>query len=201
MALFDRKKTEPSPAVQRVLAPVVVEDGDLQRADQLLEQFEQAVGDDAATRYAAQAIAQAGGVPSFEQALHIQMETGQTGMDRPWRWLAAVDREAERRGDCGLVARISLFVTFWIMQIDPHLQLGDRLDMQLEKPPRSVLAEVYTIGLRVLPRLDPNAVVVDHPTGTMRVQQLLVGCAQQALGVEELLDSDSVAAARRVLAR
>jgi hypothetical protein len=201
VGLFGKKKREPSEAAQRVLAPVVVDDGDLQRADQVLERFERAVGNDAAMRAAALAIAQAGGVPSQEEALMLQIDTGQTGMDRPWRWLAAVDREAERRGDYGLVVRVSLFVMFWMTQIDPHLQLADRLDMQLDRTPRSVLAEVYSISLRVLPTLDPNGVVVDQQSGSMRVRQLLVGCAQQALGVEELLDADSVAAARQVFAR
>ena len=52
-----------------------------------------------------------------------------------------------------------------------------------------VRADTYTIALRTLPNKDPNANVVESPSGAMQVNSLLFLCAQQALENESLLDA------------
>jgi hypothetical protein len=200
MALFGKKKPTNTGAIELSVPPVVLERGDVEKANQLIEQFQQAVGNDAAIRAAGLAIAMAGGAPSsISEAMKNKERTGSQGLDRPWLWLAEVDKEAHREGNDSLVARISLFILFWMLTIEPNLGLGDRMDMWLDPPPSEALVTLYSTALRVLPALDPDEVIADSPTGSVTVQTVLLGCAQESLKHESELEPEVAALAHQAL--
>jgi hypothetical protein len=179
--------------------PVTVSDSDLQAARSLLPRFLSAV-DDAGVRGGALAIALAAGAPTMQEAVLAQMKTGQSGIDRPWQWLRGVGRLAHRSGDDDLVVRVALFAVYWMVNIQPTAGLGDHQDMRMDDPPADILADLYTLALEVLPGCDPHRVVVDHPTGTVTVQTVLLGCAAQALALQDRLPAAVVEQARRYAA-
>jgi hypothetical protein len=180
----------------------VVGDGDLARAADLLARFEQAVGNDPAVRAAVAAIAAAGGAPSFEEAIRLQRDTGDTGIDRPWQWLAAVAQEARRRGDRHLVAHLALFVTMWVTSFAPHLTLADQMDMSLATPPPHLLGEILSVALSEVPNLGAGSVITDGRTGRVTATDLLSVCAMTAIELRtELMEPQALATARAVAGR
>ncbi|MYT73797.1 MULTISPECIES: hypothetical protein [unclassified Streptomyces] len=192
MALFNRKK--PEPVVEP--RPVSVGEKDLQAAAALLPRFLAAV-DDRGVRQGALAIAQAAGAPTMQEAVLAQMRTGDSGIDRPWRWLRAVGRQAHRQGDDDLVVHVVLFSLYWMLNIQPTAGLADHQDMRMDDPPADILADLYALALEALPGHDPDRIVIDHPTGTVTVDSVLVGCAAQALTLRDRLPDALVERARR----
>ncbi|HET6353185.1 hypothetical protein [Streptomyces sp.] len=90
-----------------------VDDEDLANAAHLLPRFLVAM-DDRGVRMGALAVAEAAGALSLQEATLAQMRTGDSGVDRPWKWLTAVGREADRQGNGELVAqRYSRTSTHW----------------------------------------------------------------------------------------
>jgi hypothetical protein len=183
-----KKPTKVEPAKDPVTA-IAVDDADLRRADQVVQRYLCAVGTtDAEIRAAELAISQAGGELSVQQSIELAARTGDPGLGRPWFWLAAVAREAQHRDDRDLVARISLFFMFWDTSIAPTLGPGDRFEPLSYGPPEAARVEVYTLAILTLPGMDLNTVIVSNQSGTMNVETVLLGCAQQALPLESHLD-------------
>ncbi|MFI7503934.1 hypothetical protein ACIBVL_36720 [Streptomyces sp. NPDC049687] len=192
MALFNRRK--PVPVVGS--RPVSVGERDLQAAASLLPRFLAAV-DDRGVRQGALAIALAAGAPTLQEAALAQMRTGDSGIDRPWRWLRAVGRQAYRQGDDDLVVHVVLFALYWMLNIQPTAGFADHQDMRMDDPPADILADLYALALEALPSHDPGRVVIDHPTGTVTVDTVLTGCAAQALTLQHQLPADVIEQARR----
>jgi len=135
-----------------------------------------------------------------EQAIMAAARTGDTGIDRPWHWLVAVAREAQRRGEHELVAHLALFVGMWMTSFVPRLTLGDCQDMRLSSPPAARLGEIYSVALVEVPKLDPTTIVVDHPTGRITVEGLLRMCAVGALELQRgLVEPQALARAQTVI--
>ncbi|WP_406277934.1 hypothetical protein OHT93_36040 [Streptomyces sp. NBC_00191] len=190
MGLF-RKKTPP----QAVPRPLTVDDEDLANAAHLLPRFLVAM-DDRGVRMGALAIAEAAGALSLQEATLAQMRTGDSGVDRPWKWLTAVGREAHRQGNGELVAQVALFTLLWVMNVQPKAGFADHMDMKMDDPSSEVLADIYSLALEALPRLDPDIVMVNHPEGVMTAETTLVACAQQALSLGQLLEPGVLESAR-----
>jgi len=199
VGLFSRKARTKQPSATSA-APVIIGDEDLDRAGPLLRQFEQAMGTDAPMRAAILAIAKAGGAPSMEQALRAGMDTGFIDLNRPWRWLAALAREAQRREERELLAHLALFVAMWVKGYNLRLTLADRMDLRLDSPPPELLGEIFSVALVEIAKLDPDAIVVDHITGRVTIQDLLLLCAVPALELPPgLVEPQALARAQAVV--
>jgi hypothetical protein len=198
MGFFRRSRSVP-PAPPAP-APVVVGGPDLDRARPLFDQFERAVGTDPAVRHAVAEIALAGGAVSFEDSVKAHMNGTPPDQHRPWRWLAAVAREAQRTGDRDLVAHLALFVGMWVTLYDPHLTMADRMDVLLEAPPGHLLGEILSVALDELPTLPPSAVLAGNSSGRTTVSDVLVICANRALELRpELVDPSARATAQALV--
>lgn len=197
MGFFRRSRPAP---VATVPSPVIAQRSDLNRAAALFEQFERAVGNDSALRYAVAEIARAGGAVSMEDALKAHMNGAPPDRDRPWKWLAAVAHEAQRSGDRDVVAHLALFVGMWVTLYDPHLTMADRMDMLLDPPPAHLLGEIFSVALLELPALDPRTVLAEDPTGRQTVSDVLLVCAVRALELRrELVDPSARATAESLV--
>ena len=198
-----KRKADQQPA-PRTTKPHVVTVGaaDLAEADRLLAAFEQAVGSkrDARVRGSVLALAEGGGAPTDLQALDLLRETGDAGLDRPWQWLAAVAREAERSGNHRLVGRVALFTVHFQASLAPRLQLADQMDMRLSGAPASAVAEICTVALIALPQLEPEALAVDVGTDKVTNEQLMRMCAQLVLRQAKALLTPEVEAQARAAA-
>ncbi len=75
-----------------------------------------------------------------------------------------MERAAYAKSDYRLVARRALFVHTWMVVIDPHLMLADRLDMRLDSPPRDARSDIYSVALATLPQIEPGQVLIKNLT-------------------------------------
>ncbi|MCZ7474147.1 hypothetical protein [Micromonospora sp. WMMC273] len=200
MGLFSRKQKErrtvPPPP------PSTASRDDLDLARRVIQDFLAVVGNDARMRQTASAFSRAGGGPAdVETALRNTIETGQTGMDRPWHWLAAVCREARSAGDVPLIAAIALFVNIWDAQLRDVVELGDINDMMLAPPPAEVVTEVYAVAVLALPEHAVNQQVASNASGTVRMGDVRLKCALDLLGGDHHVSPEARAAAQRILDR
>lgn len=154
--------------------PISVNDADCAEVRRLLTDFEQAVGQDAPVRRAANAIAKAGGYTSM-----VDLVTTGGDVHRPWRWLSAVARYAADSGDPVLVGRIWLFVSFWSDAVAPLLGPADWMDIGLDRAPDEVQAEVAGYALINLAALDVTTKLVASSTGDVDVRTLLAASADR----------------------
>ncbi|GAA4535178.1 hypothetical protein [Pseudonocardia xishanensis] len=192
MALFGKRTNRGVPPVP--VAPATITDDDLGRLATLLSRFEEAIGSDPRTRAAVLDIATAGGALSVEDNVRHAAATGQADVDQPWRWLGRAAEAAQRRGDWELIAHIGLFAGMFMTSFAPHLTLADQLDMRLSGGSAQSLGVIYTVVLDVLPSAPRDFVVVDHPTGRMTVDNVLLMCAVNAMDLSDDLLSPSAAA-------
>ena len=161
------------------------------------------VGNDAREmRHTALAVSRAGGGPEdLEAAMRNGYHTGETGLDRPWHWLAAVCREARTAGDPALIAAVALFVSIWDTQLRDKIGLADTADMMLGAPPADVSTEVYSIAVLALPDLVANHQVVSNASGSVRIGDVRMKCAIDVLGAGHSISSEVRATAQRILDR
>ncbi|WFE53890.1 hypothetical protein [Micromonospora sp. WMMD1155] len=197
MGLFSKKekqsrKLPPQP-------PTVTRD-DLDDARQVVQDFLAVVGNDAMMRVTALAVSRAGGGPAdVEASMRNAFETGDSGIDRPWHWLAAVCREARAAGDVSLIAAVALFVNIWDTQLRHKIQLGDTIDMMLGAPPALVTDEVYSIAVLTLPGTFPNQTVVSNASGSVSIRQVQMKCAIDVLEAGAAITAEVRSAAQRLL--
>ncbi|SDZ46082.1 hypothetical protein SAMN05444365_11910 [Micromonospora pattaloongensis] len=200
MGLFSRKdkpsrKTLPPP-------PPTAGKDDLDVARRVVQDFLMVVGNDASMRRTALAVSRAGGGPAdLETAMRNSHETGQTGIDRPWHWLAAVCREARTAGDAPLIAAVALFVNIWDTQLRDKVGLADTTDMMLAPPPAEVAQEVYSVAVLALPDHAVNQQVVGNVSGAVRIGDVRMKCALDVLGAGYPMSPEARAAAQRILDR
>ncbi|MEV7325260.1 hypothetical protein [Streptomyces sp. NPDC093970] len=173
MSLFG-KKPRPQPPAE---APIAINDADLPRVSQLVDNFLGAVGNDAALHFRGRELAVASGAPTMDDI--VAGKAPGSGLHRPWRWLASAAEQAERAGDYLLVARIALLVTFWVTTLGPRMGLGNHLEMRLDDPPPEVASRICTVGLRAIPHLPGDSVIIDHPSGRVTAASLLASCTAQ----------------------
>lgn len=171
MGLF-KKKTQPEPQE----APLIVTDADLPQARELVGAFLDAVGNDPALHYAGLQIALASGAPDMQEV--VMGRAPASAIDRPWRWLAAVAEQAASANDPLLAGRVAWFAAFWTTTLGPRMGIGNMLEMRMDPPKGDVLPRIYTAAAQVLPQLPDDAIIIDHPTGTVRVGTVLAHLAR-----------------------
>lgn len=155
-------------------------------AGKVLGQFErEAGGSHNRMCDAAHQIALAGGMLDTE-ALLRQMAVNPDSFDehaqRPWRWLLDVARDASRRGDVLLVARICWFAHFWCDQFTPTLTRADVGWVNLFAAEPETRAAIAALGLASLAALDGEQVVcVDSTGAALPLRIVLTVCAIDVL--------------------
>ncbi len=174
MGLFRKtRKIEPTAAV----APPVIDAGDVAEADRVTAGFLAALGDDAQMRHTAYALSQAGGGPAdLEASLMASMRTGNTGIDRPWHWLAGVVEHPAAAGQPRVVAQIAAVVLIWHRELRGRLQLADMSDMMLQAPPVELVTRICSASLRHLRQADGDA-VFSH--GALTIDGVRALCAEE----------------------
>ena len=200
--MFGKRKNQDLAPVPKVglAAPVVVQEGDLERARSLMAQFNQGVGTDAGLRGFGVAFNRAGGFISDLDAIHA-VRDNPDALSRPWFWAAAVAREALSHGDALLVAQIALMTQFWDSQIGPHLGMADYFDGIVVMASDGAKAQVFAVAMQALPTLPGDTVVMENTTGVRRAADVLTLSAGELLKVEGLVNANTAATARQVLGR
>ena len=202
MALFGRKKREQTEALAVGLAgPVVVQEGDVEHVRQLMTQFNLAIGSDAGIRKFGVDLNRAGGFISDVNTVRAVQQLGPDALQRPWLWLAAVARQALAQGDRLLVAQIALMAQFWDQQIAPNFTAADAFDGIVDTMKDPARAQLFSVALEALPALPADTVVMENPTGTLRVGEVLILAYAEGLRVQELVDPSTLASARELLGR
>lgn len=214
MGLFSKRRPEPAAPVPD---HIVADSAELAKARGVLADFERSQmtgGTDGQARAAVMQIARAGSLPDAPawadserefnvRAMRAISARGDTGTQRVWSWLAAVSESAAMRGDHDLVARVTLFAAFWMTILSPNLTINDEMDMRLPRgAPDEPLGRLLSVGLWVLPTMDPQQLVVaDHPghQNSMTVHDVLVMCAVTARDSTARLDPDVSALPSRLL--
>ncbi|PZG24161.1 hypothetical protein C1I95_01225 [Micromonospora craterilacus] len=175
--------------------------GDLDIARRVVRGFLAALGDDALMGQAAQAVIEAGGgVADLETLLrHVRQveQTGDLGIDRPWRWLAVVAAEAQRLGDHHLVADIGYFVFVWDTRLRSRIVAGEPISM-LQLPPVEAVRDVYSTALSALAEVDPGHLIADR-TGTTTASTLRTAIAHIVLDADPPYPAEVSAEARRLV--
>ena len=166
MGLFSKK---PQPEPQE--APITVTDADLPQASDLVLAFLTSVGNDRALHYAGLQIALASGAPTLEDVTAGRAPF--SAIDRPWKWLAAVAERAASANDPLLAGRVAWLALFWTVTLAPRMGIGNMIEMRMDPPKGDVLPRIYTAAAQALPRLPGDAIIIDHPTGTVRVDAVL----------------------------
>jgi hypothetical protein len=205
MGIFSKKRATPAGEPPE---RITVTAGDLARADELLARFEHAQmnGPQAAIDAAILAIARAGDVDGspawaeyekeyFRRCIRNMSATGDSGISRPWRWLAAVAQEARRQGHHQLGAHLGLFTFFWVAVLSPPMNATDEMELRLPKQiAPGALAGILSAVLPLLAAMDQELYLVgnaDNPDNAMQAKDVLYGCASLANQVSSLLDAES----------
>lgn len=190
-------------APEKELPAIRVRQSDLEKANKLLLNFLTAVGTtDQAIRSATVEIAKAGGAevnPLSKEGFEYYTETGETVSQRPWRWLLVMGGHGFSQGNDELLARIGLFTYTWMTQIKPVCLMADFVDMRLDPPEDDTLVAIYLLSIEALSRMNPQAIIIDHPTATITVQMLLHLSAEQILQFEGMLDADTALLANKLV--
>jgi hypothetical protein len=200
--MFRRKAQEPTPTPTvkiGLAAPIVVEDGDLDRVRSLMLQFNQGVGTDAGIRSFGIAFNRAGGFLSDMNALDA-VRTNPDATKRPWLWVAAVAREALVEGDTMLVARIALMTQFWNAQVAPKLGPADWFDGIVDRISDGARAQIFSVALQALPTLPAEQIVMENQSGVLKAGGVLALSAGEVLAVETLVEAGVADRARQILA-
>ncbi|MBL6277870.1 hypothetical protein JMF97_17080 [Micromonospora fiedleri] len=204
MGIFRRRKQlpqQPPPDLPYPPPPPTLAPGDLVAARQVVRAFLAGLGDDDRMCTAGTAVVQAGGgVADLDQLMRnarLIHQTGDLGIDRPWRWLAVVTAEARQLGDLALVADIAHFVHLWDTRLRSRMASGE-LTMALQTPPQDAVREIYAIAVAALAEVDPDHVVADG-TGGITVAALRTGIAHRVLDADPPYPAEVSAEARRIV--
>lgn len=200
MGLFDRKEKQVVLPTRGLASPIVVRDGDIALVDRLLQDFEAAVGTDGPLRSFGVAFNRAGGFVSDMDTLDAVRLVAEA-TKRPWYWIGAVSEAALAEGDCLLPAKVGVMAQFWNSQIAPLLGPADWFDGIVDSISPRAAAQIYAAALLGACHLEPDAVLMSNPTGTVQAGPALLLLSTEVLKVEEHSPTDAVAYARQVLGR
>jgi hypothetical protein len=182
MGLFSRNPREPFDEIRLpstgLTSPVTVEPGDFEIVDQLMEQFNSAIGNNELIQQFGPAMQRAGGWISFEATLDMVAEyPGSVNyIDRPWRWLAAVANEAEFRGNYVLTSKIAGFTEFWSRNFAPNMTPSEWAWGMPSAPPDISRMSIGHAFQRAARNLDADSIILQNSTGKLTVNliQLMV---------------------------
>ncbi|MEU4239644.1 hypothetical protein [Actinoplanes sp. NPDC026619] len=158
---------------------------DLAAADRLAAHFIASLGSDLRLREASYAISQAGGAPrDFDAALKNTLRGGETGLDRPWFWLAEILDHPAAAERPELVARIAVVVLVWHNDMRGRVGMADVSDMMLEPPPIGLVTRMLSVAVRLLRHADASLVLQDDIT----VGSTLSSCCRYIAGATTASD-------------
>jgi hypothetical protein len=178
MSWFSRGRgSSDSKGQQPAVEPFVANDQIVARVDDLMNRWNDAVGNDAKMRATASDISSAAGID--EKFYMSGAWIGNPAMvhERPWQMLAAVAQRAAEQGNYVLAGRIFGFVSLWSTQIAPSLRPADWFDMRLDKVPPALEAEIAVIGFNSLRQLPKDQTIFSNTTGTATAGELLPAAA------------------------
>jgi len=200
MVFQGKRKITPGHYQSVTLArPIVVREGDLDRASHLLDLFSEGYGTENGNRAFGIALNRCG--RSVSEVNAPQAVPDAEAIARPWRWLAAVARTASAGGDRLLVARIAFAAGYWDTRVTPTLGLADFFEGLVGGLSDDARGVLFSAAVRTLSELPNDTVVMTTGTaGSVRLPEVLLLSARALLTVEQLADPDSARLARGVLA-
>ncbi len=124
-------------------------------------------------------------------------------LQRPWRMLAAVATKAAADGNWMLVSRIFAFAFMWYTQIQPQLDGGAVMVINMEPSiPEEILLGIAEAAFRPLMELSPDQIVFNNQTGTVTAEGLTACAATTILHVHKTVglavSAELLATAREV---
>lgn len=179
MGLF-KKSPKPVPATPPPTPAVTP--ADLTVAHRVTADFINVLGNDPQMRRAAYRIAQAGGGPAdLETSLQLRLRTGDTGITRPWTWLAEVVDHPATAGNHELVAQIAFVVYYWHTELRGKLGMGDVSDMMLDAPPQDLVTRILSASVHHLQQVDRHAVFGQE---SLSIDTVRAMCCRYVLDVD-----------------
>ncbi len=177
MSLFGNKKPPATPAAA---ATPVVSVGDLAEAAQLMDRWDQSLGDSSAVNSCLDAIGRRGGFVSIEHTMSEAHRLGDGGVDvvvqRIWRWWLEAARAARDAGDDALAGRIFMCVHLIVIQMLPNFTPADFMENGLQQPKDEYYEGLAAVAVDALGRLPADFLIHDTATGKVPV----VGALQMA---------------------
>ncbi|HLH58615.1 MAG TPA: hypothetical protein VKV33_05620 [Streptosporangiaceae bacterium] len=170
---FFRKRTPGQPSPATPIGPL--NDAQLRRADELMDQFSRAVGDDTALRAVCAAIRAEAGVTDATDLL----ARGTQNTDVAWRWLCAAAVAAAGRGGNRLPAQVFACAFVWNTSVAPRLESGDLAGLCLPAVPREIEARLAAVALPCLLALPSGLLIMDCRSGQLRAGDLALIAAQK----------------------
>ena len=163
-----------APSLPTTGSPDTLPPLDLDKIMLLMTRFERSVGTTNDAIFGAlREFAVAGGAPEIETYVALSAAGRDTGIDRPWRWLARAAQEAQVVKRVDLVSHIAIFASFWKMNLEPTWRRGEWVDTLLQRISDESLTCLANVILPTLDKLDPGLVIMRHPTGDIDVQGML----------------------------
>lgn len=178
MGWFSRKNQSSNNQRQPARVEPFIPDGRIvARVAQLMQMWNDAVGNDARMRATASDISSTAGVDDHFLMSAAWIDNPAVLHERPWQMLAAVALRAAQQGDHVLAARIFGFTSFWATHIAPHLRPADWFDMRLEHVPPAIEANIASTALDALRQLPDSQIIFSNATGSVTAADLRIAAA------------------------
>lgn len=204
MPFFSRDRSVDRPQSPEVRGDSPVGDATVAQVAELMDRFNQAVGNDQLLRQTIKGIAAAAGLRSQADILRqgsSPVEYMQVLL-RPWRMIEAVTGKAAADGNAVLAGKIFGFVFFWYNHLNPLLRPEDGLEFLMEpQAPARTLLDVAALALKPLGQLPAGLPVFSNQTGTMTAGDLTRAAALVIMGNEQGLPvpQEALLAAREAI--
>jgi hypothetical protein len=205
MSLFSKKRSsDAEPKQQGASEPFIVDDQIVARIAELMRMFNDAGGNFERVTAIASNISSAAGLHSLEQLLRGEgVDSIREWMDRPWKMLAAVAQRSAQNADHFLVARIFGFMFILGTLMEPHLTRADWVEMLMSSsPPPAVEAEIATVTLGSLQRLQGDWIIFGDTTGSVTAGDFTIAAARMLVQAPEKgvpVDESVLAAAKSIV--
>jgi hypothetical protein len=152
----------------------------------------QAIGSDAKMREALRPLLDASGMPQADDPLAVIAFADNRDLHtRVWRWLVAVAKRANEGAQNDLAAMAALWALTWQTTVVPGMTGADFISVGFDRPPDSVLSELFEEGALAVSRL-PSEFPVAHTsvpetvTAAMMCQAFAIdGSLQRAIDGEK----------------
>jgi hypothetical protein len=171
MGIFDRRPHAPQetlPAYQ----PIV----DMRAARPAVFSLAHAMAlNDAEVRAAIANLVRLSGRPSLARAVEMARVEPDV-LDRPWIWLAAVMRQADKSGDYHLAVAALFWCTYWTAMMVPKIENSNPAtfaELELDPIPAILKREIQVMGLASASQLPEDFVIAGDDTGRVNVGQIV----------------------------
>ena len=194
MGIFSKKNRQstwpPAPLPPEPLP--VISDSDLADAENLMKQWEEAVGNNDLMWYCLELIGRRGGYKGDVWMLG-EIHKGRSVKEieqRPWCWWNEAARRANIEEKNALTGRIFMFTWYFDVHIAARNRLITQLENGLSKPADLHLKDIATLAVDSLSKLDPGFLISNTVKEKVDVSRVL-SVAQHVLGIRGATTSDS----------